>query len=538
MKKIIKRILWVAVPLSIAATYLLWPFTSREWDIEYNKEKKKSKEDFLSELVADTAKNKPNIIVLFVDDLGKTDIPLYGEAIARTPYLKELAAEGILLEEGYVSAPICSPSRAGLLTGRYQQRFGYEHQPVNRYWKNRLQRWIVNTFVDKQELEFADLKNVPTAEATSRQGLPPEEITLAELLKKNGYQTAITGKWHLGFAEEFLPLNRGFDYHYGFYEAFSWFADTTHPDIVNARARGIMDAHIWNRGRSDGAQIRRGNRVIDEKEYLTDKIADEAIRYIEDNKDKPFFLYVPFNAPHTPFQAFKKDVEEYQAKGVTDLKKAVYYAMITNLDSAIGRINQKVKELGLEENTLIVFLSDNGGATYTDATDNAPLKGGKMTLYEGGLNVPFIVKWKGKIQSGTTYRYPVSSLDIFATAAAVSGASLPSDRVYDGVNIIPYLSGKDTTAPHPALYWRTGPNKAIRQGDWKLVLNELDNITALYNLANDKNETTNLALSHPEKVEALKKSLQAWEQTLEKPRWPSSGYFRSEYEGKPDRYTL
>ncbi len=539
MKTRTKIIFVLIVILAAWITWLLWPYTSHEWDIVLNQEKRKAKEKFLSgQSSSDSVPNKPNIIVLFVDDLGKTDIPLYGNKIVRTPELDLLASEGVVLEEGYVSAPICSPSRAGLLTGRYQQRFGYEHQPVNRYVRNRFQRWLVNTFVDLQELEFAALNKVPAQESVELQGLPPEEITLADLLRKNGYKTAITGKWHLGFGDIFQPLNRGFDYHYGFYEAYSWFADTTNPDIVNARSRGIMDAHLWDNGRKGGAQIRRGNEIIDEKEYLTDKIAEEAVQYIEKNKDNPFFLYVPFNAPHTPLQALKSDVAKYEALGVTDKRKAVYYAMISRLDSAIGTIHKKVKELGLEENTLIVFLSDNGGATYTDVTDNAPLKGGKMSFYEGGVNVPFLFKWKGKIAPGSVYHKPVSSLDIFSTAAAIANASLPQDRLYDGVNLIPYLTGKDTSAPHQALYWRSGSNKAIRKGDWKLVLNEHDQVTALYHLASDKNETNNLAGKETKKVEELKKELSVWEQTLERPRWPSSGYFRFTFDGKPDRYTL
>lgn len=223
-----------------------------------------------------------------------------------------------------------------------------------------------------------------------------------------------------------------------------------------------------------------------------------------------------------------------------DLNKAIYYSLITGLDKAVGDINAKVKALNLEENTLIIFLSDNGGATYTNATDNAPLRGEKMSLYEGGINVPFLIKWKGKVTPGTIVDEPVSSLDIFATAAAVSASALLNDRPFDGVNLISYLSDKRTTAPHPILYWRSGNNKAVRKGDcWKLVINSTDHISALFNLKTDKSEKHNLAGSNTAKVSELKKELANWESGLIKPLWPGNGYFKNQlFEGKPDRFSL
>jgi arylsulfatase A-like enzyme len=368
--------------------------------------------------------------------------------------------------------------------------------------------------------------------------LPLQEITLADLLKKYGYATGIIGKWHLGFSKEFLPLQRGFDYHYGFYEAFSWFADTVNKDIVNVRHKGIMDSFIWKNGGGGFSQKKRDTTDIEVKEFYTYALANEAGQFIEKNKNNPFFLYVPFNAPHTPFQALKAEVKKYTDKGI-DINKAVYYALISGLDSAVGQINHKIKELGLEENTLIFFLSDNGGATYTKATSNAPLKGGKMSLYEGGINVPFIIKWKGVIPAQTRSEQTILSTDIFATAISASGAALPTDRIYDGVNLIPYLTGKDSSAAHKLLYWRSAYNKAVRKGDWKLVLNLKDNITALYNLKEDKSETKNLSAQLPDKVNELKKELEAWEKGLVKPLWPSNGFYKNElFDGKQDRFTL
>lgn len=497
------------------------------------------KEVFLKEkVIIDSTKERPNIIIIVADDLGKTDISLYGNTIVHTPNIDSLAIEGVKFEEGYVTSPICSPSRAGLLTGRYQQRFGHELQPSNRYLKNRLEKFIVEHFVDLRELELELIDSVPDSKSIGIQGLPLGEITIADLLKKTGYKTGIVGKWHLGASEEYLPLKRGFDEHYGFYEAFSWYADPEDDNIVNVKHAGIMDSHIWDSGNKGAALKRRNNTLVDNKEYLTNTLATEATSFIDKNKDNPFFLYVPFNTPHTPFQALKSDVEKYKAAGVSDLNKAVYYAMISGLDRAVGQIRRKLKETSIERNTIIFFISDNGGATYTEATNNSPLRGGKMSLYEGGINVPFTMTWIGKIQPQTVYSKPVSVLDIFATAAAVSGSVLPQGRTYDGVNLLPFIAGKDTTAPHQILYWRSGTNKAIRKGEWKLVLNLKDGIEVLYNLKTDKNEKINLASVQRLKVEELKKDLEAWEKTLVKPLWPSNGYYRNISDGKLDRYSL
>ncbi|EHQ28920.1 sulfatase [Mucilaginibacter paludis DSM 18603] len=515
--------------------WLLWPFADKSFEIVPDKQKIKEKEAFLNAPVNHQEAKRPNIIILLADDLGKTDIPLYGNKVVQTPNINQLAKEGTTFTEGYVSAPICSPSRAGLLTGRYQQRFGYEFQPVNRYFSNRLERIILNKAFDLQELEFDSQNHVPDKQAIARQGLPDQEITIAELLKKNGYATAITGKWHLGFSPQFSPLKHGFDYFFGFNEAYAWYTDTA--NTVNVHHKGIMDSHIWETGNTGTSQKQRNGKSIYEKDFYTNAIAREATAFIDRNKQRPFLLYVPFNAPHTPFQASKVDVKKYQDRGVADLNKAVYYTLISGLDNAIGQILAKVKAEGLENNTLIFFLSDNGGATYTHATSNAPLRGGKMSLYEGGLNIPFIIKWTGHLPSGATFDRPVTSLDIFATAAAVSSSVLPANK-YDGVNLVPYLTHRDTSAPHKILYWRAGQNKAIRKGDWKLVLNLKDNITALYNLHSDKVEQNNLAAKKPGIVAQLKQDLANWEATLQAPLWPSSGFYKNITDGKTDRFPL
>jgi len=523
MKRVLLTVIIVIVGLLI---YLFMPLSSKQYKIEFDQEKINYKQKFLSKASSShgSGKSVPNIIIITADDLGKTDISLYGGKTVDTPNIDTIGDEGIIFTEAYCNSPICSPSRAGMLTGRYVQRYGYELQPHDRYPKNRLEYLIVRHFMDRGDWIVAEHNGYPLQEDIDKQGVPPSEITLGELLKSRGYKTGIIGKWHLGHNEPFLPNNRGFEYQYGFYEAFSLYAPVDSPDIINHRHDYSASKHIWGKGRSDTCAIRRNNEVIEEKEYLTQKIAAEAVRYLVAHKDEPFFLYVPFNAPHTPFQVTKEYFDKFSH--VKDRNKRVYYAMIAALDDAVGEITNKVKELDIEEKTIIFFASDNGGAVYTGATDNAPLKGGKLSNFEGGLNIPCMVKWKGKLPEGKHFHEPVSLMDLFVTSAEISGSTLPDDRQYEGVNLIPYVTGENDGIPHEALYWRSGYNKAIRRGQWKLIMNERDEITILYNLKDDKVEKKNIAASHPEIVENLKKEHKAWEEKLGEPAWPRILDFR------------
>jgi arylsulfatase A-like enzyme len=407
-----------------------------------------------------------------------------------------------------------------MITGRYQQRFGYELQPHDKYPSHMLEFIAFKYLMDTDNWVVADDQIAyPEEEDILKQGLPPSEITMAELVKKADYRTAVIGKWHLGFSDFTFPLQRGFDYHYGFYEAFSLYAYEDDPNIVNHHHDWLfVDKYIWGPGRSGNCAIRRNNEVVIEKEYLTSKFAREATEFIESNKDEPFLLYVPFNAPHSPYQAPRSYYDQFDH--VKDENKRVYYAMIKALDDAVGSITAKVEELGLSENTMIFFLSDNGGATYERATDNFPLKGGKVTNFEGGINVPFMMQWKGKIPSGVVYDYPVMSTDIFATVAANSGIPLPNDRIIDGVDLIPHVTSDTLTAAHDALYWRSGYNLAIRKGKWKLILNRKDRVHRLYNLHEDKSEKHNIYDDHPEVVAELNEALRKWSNTLSEPKWP------------------
>lgn len=517
MKRII--LFTVVLIVAIALIYGFWPLSSKKWEITFDKEKITEKKEFLSTIVSDT-NSKPNIVIIIADDLGKTDIGLYGNPPIKTPNIDSIGLKGMTFTEGYITSPICAPSRAGMLTGRYQQRFGFEYQPHDRYPKNRVEMFVYKNFIATGDWLVADQIEFPAFNDMVKNGMPPSEIMLSEILQKAGYKTGIAGKWHLGAGEHAIPINRGFDYQYGFYEAYSlYLADTSDPNIINQRHKDFSDPFIWGKGRSGNCAIRRNDEVIDEKFYLTDRIAEEANRFVDEHKEEPFFLYVPFLAPHTPFQATKAYYDKLDH--ITDRNKRVYNAMIWQLDDAVGSIISHLENLGLMNNTIVFFLSDNGGATYTEATDNAPLKGGKFTNFEGGLNVPFMVRWDGHVSSGTDYSQPVISMDIFSTALELAGIKYTPERPLDGASLIPVLTDSVRLPIHDQLCWRSGYNRAIRYGDWKLITDDHSGNHALYNMRTDKEEMRNLYDDNTEMVEMLRKRHAEWESQMIDPKWPN-----------------
>ena len=507
----------------VCSAFLSKPLVSDKFKIYFDEKLIKGKMEFLAKPVTDVQNHdRPNIILILADDLGATDLSLYGNKVVSTPNIDAIGKAGVTFTEGYISSPVCSPSRAGLLTGRYQQRFGHEFQPNHRYLKNMAEYYGFKMLPRFRPLTPIRETEVPSTEERLRQGLPPSEITLADMLRKYDYSTAIIGKWHLGAADFAKPCARGFDYQYGFYEAFTLYAPTDDKSIVNTHiTRDYIDQHEWQT-----AEGRRGNCAIlrncceekEENKYLTDKLTDEAISYIDRSKNGPFFLYLPYNAPHAPLQAMKKYYNMYS--NIKDPVKRTYAAMIKNLDDQVGRLLKHVDSLGETDNTIIIFLSDNGGVAYNGTTDNAPFKGGKFTNFEGGIRVPFMMKWNNRIKAGTVYKNPVMSLDIFATLVSAIGMELPTDRKYDGVDLMPYINGDKKEAPHDALYWRSDFNKAIRKGDWKLIVNEFDNSNLLYNIKDDKEERLNLYALKPKVAESLNHDLNEWEKELIKPLWP------------------
>lgn len=516
-------ILLLLTVIFTCSAFLLKNFESDKFKIYFDEKLIKGKQDYLAEKVENLNRlNRPNIILILADDLGQTDISLYGNKLVSTPNIDRIGRQGATFTEGYISSPVCSPSRAGLLTGRYQQRFGHEFQPNHRYLKNMLEYFGFKMLPRFKPLTPIKSKEVPEVEERLRQGLPPSEITLAELLKKYEYTTGIIGKWHLGAADFAKPCARGFDYQYGFYEAFTLYAEKKDTSVVSRPVHSdYMDLHQWKT-----AEGRQGNCAIlrnccermEENKYLTDVLTSEAISFIEQSKNNPFFLYLPYNAPHAPLQVPKSYYEQFAH--IKDPVKRTYVAMIKKLDDEVGRLMNYLEQQQMMENTIIVFLSDNGGAVYNGTTDNAPFRGGKLTNFEGGIRVPFMVQWKNHIPENTVIHHPVISLDVFATITSVIGLELPNDRKFDGVNLMPYLTGNITTPPHEALYWRSEFNKAIRKGEWKMMLNEHDGSHFLYHMPSDSIERKNLYHQKPEVVKILTEELNKWEDELVAPLWP------------------
>jgi arylsulfatase A-like enzyme len=426
--------------------------------------------------------SRPNILVILADDLGYGDISLHGSKEITTPNIDSLAKNGVRCTSGYVSGPYCSPTRAGLMTGRYQQRFGHEFNPKL------------------------------LARGGAGQGLSTREVTIAARLKAAGYATGIVGKWHLGEEKVFHPLNRGFGEFYGF----------------------LPGAHNY-RQTDDKAYgpIYRGRKRVEFEGYLTDVFTREAMAFIDRHQKEPFFLYLPFNAVHTPLQATDSRLKKFAH--IKNPTRRTYLAMTAALDEAVGKVLDNLRTTGLEENTLIFFLSDNGGPIgkfAPNGSTNTPLRGSKGDTWEGGIRVPFLVQWKGKLQAGKVYDHPVIQLDIHATALATAGVAIKPEWKLDGVNLLPFLQGKNADPPHDALYWRFGEQMAIRRGDWKLVRPDLATNAGfgkiarepmLFNLARDSGEKTDLAAKHPEKVKDLQARWQKWNAGLVKPAWLHHG---------------
>ena len=493
---------------------------STKWKITWDEDLLNAKKEFLSIKKENPPAERPNIILIVADDLGKYEVSAYGATHIHTPNIDRLAAEGARFEQAYVTSPSCAPSRASMLTGRYQQRFGFETQPMEFYPSNMLEYFIGKNISNTGDWVMSSKPKYPTEWQAAKQGLPPTEINLAEILQKEGYATGITGKWHLGFKNGMLPLERGFDYQYGFYGAFSLYTpDRKTPGYRHFIQDDFSCRYQWKTGRNLHGEIHENGKGIREEQYLTFAVRDKAINFIGKNTENPFFLYIPFSAPHVPFQAPDSYYDKYSH--IEDDNKRVYYAMISALDDAIGDINQAVKDMGLEGNTVIFLISDNGGATYTKATDNGPLKGGKLTNFEGGVNVPFIMKWKNRVPESTVYDKPVVAFDIFSTCAAASGSTLPGDREYDGVDLMPYILGKNEAAPHESIYWRAEHIQAARIGEWKFVRSIRDGWSHLYNLNADRSEIEDLTLLEKEVMEMMDSAYAKWNSGLRvKPLWP------------------
>lgn len=413
---------------------------------------------------------RPNILVIVGDDMGYGDVGCHGCKDIPTPNIDSIAKKGVRCTSGYVSGPYCSPTRAALLTGRYQQRFGHEFNPG------------------------------PPSNANKEMGLSLKEKTLPDHLKAAGYKTVMVGKWHLGHAEKFNPINRGFDEYFGFLGG-------GHPYMPG---KGVANNPIV-----------RGLKPVEEKEYLTDAFAREAKAAIDRHRDKPFFLYLAFNAVHMPLQSSDRYLKRFEK--IEDKGRRTYAAMMSAMDDAVGEVLSKLREHKLEEQTLVFFISDNGGPPVNKSS-NGLLRGHKATTWEGGIRVPFLAQWPGKLPAGKVYDKPVIQMDITSTALAEAG--IKTDDTLDGINLLPYFNGTNPGTPHEALYWRFGQQTAIRMGDWKLVraaARMMQTGPHLFNLADDIGEKNDLAMKNPEKLKELEAAWKKWNAELAPPSWRGPG---------------
>jgi len=462
-----------------------------------------------------------NIILITTDDQGYHDLTIQGSRDIPTPHLDSIGLNGVRFTDGYVTAPLCGPSRAAFITGQYQQRVGIEGNPGGR-------------------------------------GPNLEAPRLSQLLQEAGYTTGIIGKWHLGTDHDYLPNQTGFDYFWG---TPTWGHYFLPPSVEELEAGGDSWMRSFHDGRDSVPRgflagsynnlYRNGQRVVS-LEYMTTTISDEAVNFIDRSNGQPFFLHVSYNAPHTPLQAPQRYLDRFLH--IPDEGRRTYAAMVSAVDDGVGRIFRKLKEEEIYDNTLVFFFADNGGANYShepenlaaltivgsnneqsfverfgesllrwgrhseqrigaNHSDNGPLRFGKGNLFEGGIRVPFLVKWPAVIPPGQVIDHPVISLDLFPTALAAAGIEKPNDLNLDGVNLVPYLTGERDGRPHQTLYWRFRNSHAVRDGDWKLLVTP-SNLQLLFNLADDIGEVNDLSNSHPDIVAELSAKFEAWNDTL------------------------
>ncbi len=476
----------------------------------------------------------PNVILIVVDDLGFNDLQAYGNTRIRTPNIDALGNQGVRCTHAYASSPISGPSRAAILTGRYQNRFGCEFMPYDKFDKSFMKDFkkYYLSFKKKPEGLKTFSPNIFVRRGKYKTELPKSEIIIAELMKKAGYATGLIGKWNIGSDIKNSPDKYGYDYSYYFAGALTRYIDEpidTSKYVNMPLPWAFSDIPAWQK-RAGATAIRENNKEVKDTGYLTFSFANKAVEFIDKNKNNPFFLTLTFNAPHDPFQAPKA---YYNHIHESDPVKKIYYAMIEALDDAMGDVVAALKEHNLYDNTLIIFTSDNGGAAYTRATDNG-LCGGKCTLFDGGLRVPFYIRFpQTMLNQSVVYEHPVSTLDIFSTITSVANVPVPNDRTYDGVNLLPYLQDESSECPHQCLYWRNGYVKACIIDHWKLYIAKKDKKVFLFDLSNDPKELNNLAELFPEKVKEMEAVISEWEKTQTvKPLWPSSGNVTIEVNGR------
>lgn len=455
----------------------------------------------------------PNIVLIVADDLGYNDISLNGGGVAggivKTPNIDRIAREGLNFTTAYAANATCSPSRAAMMTGRYPTRFGFEFTAVPVEFAESVSH---GEGVGPLDTIFHRERITPGIPDYPDMGVPAAEVTIAEAVKAAGYHTLHIGKWHLGEAPALQPHAQGFDESLAVLGGAAMFLPEDAPGVVNAKLPwDPIDHFLWANLRH--AVSFNGGERFHPRGHMTDYFADEAMKAIEANRNRPFFLYLAFNAPHTPLQATQADYDRLPQ--IKDHKTRVYGAMIAQLDRRIGDVMAKLEELGIDDNTLVIFTSDNGGAWYTGIENlNAPFRGWKATFFEGGIRTPLFMRWPGQIAPGTQRADVTGHIDLFSTIAAAAGAALPADRTIDSENILAGPATRD------ALYWRSGDYRAVRAGDWKLQITKRPEKARLYNLAADPTEQTDLSKREPQRVAALSAMIAAHNRGMARPIWP------------------
>lgn len=475
--------------------------------------------------VTDDQQRPPNIILIMADDLGFNDISTFGGGVAqgrvKTPHIDQLAADGVIFNQSYSGTASCAPSRAMAMTGRYPTRTGYEFTPtpgpmgavlgvINKASGSTRPESIVHLGLFDEKVPYQN------------SGLPSSELTIAELLQQTGYHTVHIGKWHLGREQGMDPNSQGFDesllMHSGLY------LPKDHPNVVNAKLDfDPIDQFLWARLKYSASFNTSDRDPFKPGGYLTDYWTDESIKVIEANKHRPFFLYLAHWGVHTPLQATRED---YEAVGdIQPHRLRVYGAMIHALDRSVGRIVQTLEQQGLADNTMILFTSDNGGAGYIGLSDtNAPYRGWKLTMFEGGIRVPLFIKWPANISPSTQRQTPVTHIDLMPTIAAAANTSVPDDIEIDGRNLLPLVDSQgEDSWDRQTLFWQSGHYRVVRHGDWKLHIAERPQKKWLFNLAEDPTEQANLARERPDKVSELMAMLDAHKATSRPILLPSEG---------------
>ena len=457
------------------------------------------------------AEQPPNVVLIVVDDLGFNDITFYGGGIGNgsvpTPQIDSIAAQGIHFTQGYTGNASCAPSRAALLTGRYPTRVGFEFTPASPQFMK---------MISGDSYKEENAENYPDPGSL---GLPGSELTLPEALKEGGYHSLALGKWHLGYDEGLTPNDQGFDEFLGLLGGGGLFMEEDDPEVVNSKQDfDPIDKFLWANLKY-AVRFNKGDR-FKPYSHMTDYLSREAIKAIEANRNRPFFMYLSYNAPHTPLQSEKRDYDAL--RHIEDHTERTYAGMIRGLDRGIGQVLAALEENGLSDNTMVIFTSDNGGANYLGLADlNKPYRGWKMTLFEGGIRTPFFIRWPEKIAAGSQYDSPVAHIDIFSTVLAAAAIEPPEDRVIDGKDVLAVALNPEQPPLDRPLYWRSGGYKVVQQDGWKLQLLEHNGETWLFNLNEDPTEQHNLSTTHPEKRDQLRTVLYSLDSQMVEPMRPA-----------------